>query len=111
MRKEFCLRMVMALMYQVLLRGGCNRGKRKQFENKDFVLENTSCIHAMPNSHNALAHIMPSSRSGPGNESSKQGRWFNPKFIFAILCSFSSKYNPKKVFKVNFCQSDIPGAS
>ena len=62
---------------------------------------NTS-IHAM---------IMPSSRSGPGNESSKQGRWLNPKFIFAILCSFSSEYNPKKVFKVNFCQSDIPGAS
>ncbi len=55
--------------------------------------------------------IMPSSRSGPGNESSKQGRWLNPKFIFAILCSFSSEYNPKKVFKVNFCQSDIPGAS
>ena len=55
--------------------------------------------------------IMPSSRSGPGNESSKQGRWLNPKFIFAILCSFSSEYNPKQIFKVNFCQSDIPGAS
>ncbi len=54
--------------------------------------------------------IMHSSRSGPGNESSKQGRWLNRKLIIAILCSFSSEYNPK-VFKMNFYQSDIPGAS
>ncbi len=33
--------------------------------------------------------IMPSSRSGPGNESSEQGRWLNPKLIFAVLCSFT----------------------
>ncbi len=30
---------------------------------------------------------------------SKQGRWLNPKFIFAILGSFSSEYNPKKYLK------------
>ncbi len=30
---------------------------------------------------------------------SKQGQWLDPKFIFAILCSFSSEYNPKKYLK------------
>ena len=27
------------------------------------------------------------------------GQWLDPKFIFAMLCSFSSEYNPKKYLK------------
>jgi hypothetical protein len=30
---------------------------------------------------------------------SKQGQWLNPKFVFAILCSFSSEYNLKRYLK------------
>ena len=30
---------------------------------------------------------------------SKHGRWLNLKFIFAILCTFTSEYNPKKYLK------------
>ncbi len=54
-------------------------------------------IHAM---HNALFALGTWKRVV-----SKQGRWLNPKFIFAILCFFLSEYNPKKYLKWIFVRA------
>ena len=52
---------------------------------------NAQSIHAM---HNASFVLGTWKRVV-----SKQGWWLYPKFIFALLCSFSSEYNPKKYLK------------
>ena len=55
---------------------------------------------------------MPRSRSGPGNESHQNktgGLTLNLFLQFCVL--FQVNIILKKIFKMNFCQSDIPGAS